>query len=174
MGGTRRRMPRPYAHVLVGRERGEHLLAFAVGELVQAELVVVLHEIGPLAGLGDGGIPSSASASGACWRTSDEEQPLVGDEVEHHVHLVAIFVAEEAALVGRGQVRLGEQDRVAPPAGQEGAQVAQVLVRVALLGLLGPGELDQERGERRPGTRTGPARARTRPPCGSRPGPWGW
>ena len=108
---------------------------------------MVLHEIGPLAGLGDGGqLVQGLGQRRRLLADERQEQPLVGDEVEHHVHLVAILVAEEAALVGRGQVRLGEQDRVAPPAGQEGAQVAQVLVRVALLGLLGPGELDQERG----------------------------
>jgi hypothetical protein len=71
---------------------------------------------------------------------------LVEDEVEQHVHLVAALVAEEAALLLRGQVGLGKQDRVAAAPVEEGAQVAQEGVRVLAAFGLGAGQLDHERG----------------------------
>ena len=68
-----------------------------------------------------------------------EVQRLVADEVEHHVQLVAVLVAEERAHVLRRQVDLAEQHRLAVAAAQIGAQVAQDLVRVVHRAL------DQER-----------------------------
>jgi hypothetical protein len=53
---------------------------------------------------------------------------LVEDEVEQHVPLVAALVAEEAALLLRGLVGLGEQDGVAAAAVEEGPQAEQEVV----------------------------------------------
>jgi hypothetical protein len=64
---------------------------------------------------------------------------LVADEVEHHVQLVAVLVAQKRAHVRRLQVDLAEQDRLAVAPVHERAQVAQDLVRVV------ERALDQER-----------------------------
>ena len=60
-----------------------------------------------------------------------EVRGLHGDEVEHHVQLVAGAATEVPALLPPGQVHLAQQDRVAAASAQEGAEVLQVLVRVA-------------------------------------------
>ena len=51
-------------HVRVGAERVEHLLALSVAELVEGQLVVVAHEVGPLAG----DVERSVAAAGP-WRS---------------------------------------------------------------------------------------------------------
>jgi hypothetical protein len=112
---------------------------------------MVLHEVGPLVDLG-GWWQLLQRLRQRRRLTADDrqEQPLVDDEIEEHVHLVAVLVAEEAALVGRGHVGLGQQDRVAAPPVQEGPQVAEELVRVAELLALDTGLLDEERGRVQP------------------------
>ena len=76
---------------------------------------------------GAAGAPRPAAGVGAGER---QVQALHADEVEEHRQLVAVLAAEEAALVGVGQVHLAEQDGVAGAAVEEGPQVAQVVVGV--------------------------------------------
>ena len=95
---------------------------------------------------GSAGGRRMASISGrASARASASHVGLHAEEVEQHVQLVAVLVTEEATLLGRRQVDLAEQDRVAGAARQEGAQVAQVVVRVELHLVEGAVRLEQER-----------------------------
>ena len=54
-------------------------------------------------------------------------------EVEQHVELVAVLVAEERACLFVGQVDLAEQDGVTTSAGEEGPQVMEIVVRIRQL-----------------------------------------
>ena len=66
-------------------------------------------------------------------------------EVEQQVQLVAVLVAEVPPLLVGGQVDLAEQDGLTAAPAEEGAQVAQVLVRVELHRLGAAVDLEQER-----------------------------
>lgn len=55
---------------------------------------------------------------------------LHGDEVEHHVELVAGVRSEELALLGMRHVDLAQHHRVAPAAGHEGAELLHDLVGI--------------------------------------------
>ena len=61
------------------------------------------------------------------------------------MQLVAVLVAEVAALLVGGQVDLAEEDRLAAAAAEEGPQIAQVLVRIELHRLGRAVDLEQER-----------------------------
>ena len=71
------------------------------------------------------------------------EEALVDREVQHHLQPIAELAEVLEALVRR-HVRLGEQDRVAPPPLQEVAHVVEQLVVLARLDA-GSLPLDQER-----------------------------
>ena len=117
--------------VLLGAERREDLGTLRLAELVQGELVVVAHEVGPLRVLGD----RRERAQGVGDRCRPlarerEEQGLVDREAQDHVQLVAVLVAEELALLLGVEIDLTHEDRLARAPRQEAAQVAQELVRV--------------------------------------------
>ena len=81
-----------------GPERGEDLLALGVGQLVERQLVVVAHEAPTGASSGVAGRAAAPSPAAARIAARQREvQRLVADEVEHHVQLVAVLVAEELA-----------------------------------------------------------------------------
>ena len=74
-----------------------------------------------------------------------EVHGLHADEVEKHVQFVAVLVAEELARLRPLEVDLPEQHGLAVAAGDEGAQVAQELVRVDERALGHAHRLEQER-----------------------------
>ena len=61
-----------------------------------------------------------------------QRQRLIEVEVQRHVELVAVLVAEEAAHLLGLQIDLAHEDGIAPAAAQEHPQVAQPAVRVEL------------------------------------------
>ncbi len=131
---------------LVGPEGGEDLLALGLRELVERQLVVVAHEAPPLAVGGD--LRRLAQRLAQRRRVAAREREvhrLHADEVEQHVQLVAVLVAEELARLGRLEVDLAEQHRLAVAPRDEGAQVAQQLVRVDQRPLRHAHRLEQER-----------------------------
>ena len=91
-----------------------------LGELVEGQLVVVAHERGPLRVLRERrAVRASASARGrASARASDRYRCCMPMKSKSIVQLVAVLVAEEAALLGVGQVHLAEQDGVAACGGR--------------------------------------------------------
>ena len=100
-------------HVGVGAERGEDLLALGVAQLVEGELVVVAHEVGPLAGdVERGALPQGGGERSGIPAGEREVEALHPDEVELHVQPVAVGAAEELLLLRVGQVDLAEQGGV--------------------------------------------------------------
>ena len=76
--------------------------ALVLAQLVERELVVVAHEVGPLAVLGDRRQRASAARSGAASsRASARNIAWFTMKSRTHVQLVAVLVAEELALLAR-------------------------------------------------------------------------
>ena len=150
-------------HVGFGSERGEHLLALAVGELVQGELVVVAHEGRPVR-------RPRAASGGRCSASISGPRVAAGQRQVHRLHADEVEAAWSArrrprrrrtAAVGVGQVDLAEQDGVAAAPAEERAQVGagsragragRVAVRLAPWSRGGTAR-------RRRGSRTGRARS---------------
>ena len=131
----------------VGPERGEDLGALVLGELVERELVVVAHEVRPLAVLGDlrqrlerrraAGVASPrASARYIAWLTTKLRTMCSSSPSSS---------PKNARCWSGAQVDLAHQDRVAAAAAHEAAQVAQEVVRVLERALRHPDRLEQER-----------------------------
>ena len=105
---------------------------------------MVAHERRPLAVLGDRGEPVHGFLEGRGVLPREREvHRLHRVEVEDEVELAAA-AAEEVPLLGRRQVHLAQQDGVAAPAAEVGAQVRQQLVGVLDRPLREPDRLDQE------------------------------
>ena len=133
-------------HALIGSEGGEDLLALGLGQLVQAELVVISQEGGPgVVGRRVGQAADHALERLGLLARERQPQVLVEQEGELHVELVAVLVAKEAREVLEAGVDLAEQHRLAAPAPGEGAQAAQPVVRVSVDLLGDPVELEHER-----------------------------
>ena len=114
-------------HVRVGPERGEDLLALGGAQLVEGQLVVVAHEVGPLARDVERGALAQRGGERAGIPAGEREvEALHPDEVELHVQPVAVGAAEEVLLLRVGQVDLAEQGGVAEPPGHEVAHVLEV------------------------------------------------
>ena len=139
--------PAPVELVLrLGPEGREDLLALGLGQLVERELVVVADEVRPLAFVRDLGQRAQGAHQRLGLAAGEREvHRLVDGEVQDHVQLVAVLVAEERALLAGRQVDLAHQDRVAAAARDRPPQVAQQPVRVGDRALRRAGRLDQER-----------------------------
>ena len=120
-----------HLHPLLRAEGVEHLVALLRRQLVEGELVMVAHEVGPLDVGRAFGRESSAVGQWARIPSRQREvQVLHADEVELHRQLVALGAAEELVLLVARQVDLAEQDALTGPPVQERPQRAQVGVRV--------------------------------------------
>ena len=112
-------------HLGLGPEGVEHLLALAVAEPAEVDLVVVAQERRPLARRRDGRRRFQGSDDRRGVLTGEgEERALVEQEVEHHVQPVAVAEVLEQLLAF--DVGLGEEDGVAPPPRQVLAEVVEV------------------------------------------------
>jgi hypothetical protein len=131
--------------VLLRPEGGEHLVALLLGELVERQLVVVPHEVRPLAVLRDLREGLQRALEGHCVLPRQrEEHRLVHRERQHHLKLVPVLVAEELTLLGRREVHLAQQHRVTPSPPDVAAKVTQELVRVVPRARVVARRLDQE------------------------------
>ena len=145
--GTRRRRPRPYSCMSGSGPKAANTSSRCAGVSLSSVSSSWLRRNEAHARLvGD----RWATAEGADQRpgvASGEGEPrgLHAEEVEQHVQLVAVLVAEEAALLGGREVDLAEQHRLPDPPGEEGPQVTQVVVRVELHGVERALRLEQER-----------------------------
>ena len=131
---------------LLRPECGEDLLALLLAQPVERELVVIAHEVRPLAVLGDRRqrLERARQRSGILARER-EKHGLVHREREHELELVAVLVPEELALLLRREVHLAEQHGLAVAPADEAPEVAQQLVRILVRVLGSAARLDQER-----------------------------
>ena len=130
----------------IGTERGEHLVALGVGpSLSSVSSSWLRRNVAHAASGGSAGAPSAFAIGRASLAGQRHVGRLHRQEVEQQVQLVAVLVAEEAALLVGRQVDLAEQDGLAAAPAEEGPQVAQVVVRVELHRLADAVELEQER-----------------------------
>ena len=163
-------------HVRLGAEGVEDLLALIVSQLVEGELVVVAHEVGPLARQVEcRSLPKRLGDRAGVAAGEREVDGLHPDEVELHVEPVAVRAAEERLLVLVRKIHLAEQDGVAEAAGDEVADVAEVLVGVEHAGIC-PARRPWRTGtgRRRRGSRRPRVRARSPACVRSPPALWDW
>ena len=85
--------------LLLRPEGGKDLLALVLAQPVERQLVVVAHEVGPLAVLGDWRKRPQGTLQRGRAPAREREHRLVDGEREDQLQLVAVLVAEELALL---------------------------------------------------------------------------